>query len=147
MNIAKYNTHIQSRKETVQNITTAVKRTEVYQKAHKDFYNSRIWKSLRHEVLTSNPTCYRCSLANRVTAATAVDHMLLFKDKYDPLSTRVDNLFSLCHSCHALITIHERYNNWNALYIYKGSSLSDIQQLKYKRGLDPLTNGKILDPV
>jgi len=63
------------------------------------FYKSARWQKLRAWKLARDPMCEQCAAEGRTTPATLVDHIVPLKDGGDPML--VDNLQSLCASCHA----------------------------------------------
>ena len=72
---------------------------------HDTFYHSNRWRTLRKQLITANPLCVECSNNGRVTLAKVVDHIhsvRLGGDKWD-----IDNLQSLCESCHNTKTSKE----------------------------------------
>ena len=104
-----------------------------YDKEHIIFYNSKRWKRLRDLTLRSHPLCVRCKKTDRLVSATAVDHLLVFSTRDDPLATDTDNLYSLCYTCHAIVTNREMYMKYKWLQRYKeGESLSSLAQDKYQ---------------
>lgn len=81
------------------------KRYERYQRAPalKKRYG-RSWKRVRDRFLAEHPLCEKCARLGRITPAQEVHHI-------QPLSqggtNDVDNLMSLCTSCHSEITARE----------------------------------------
>jgi len=81
------------------------KRYERYQRdpAVKKRYG-RSWKRIRDRYITAHPLCEQCQKDGRITPAEEVHHI-------KPLSqggtNDVDNLMSLCTSCHSEITARE----------------------------------------
>jgi 5-methylcytosine-specific restriction protein A len=69
----------------------------------KKRYN-RTWKRIRDRYIAAHPLCEKCASLGRVTPAQEVHHI-------KPLSqggtNDVDNLMSLCTSCHSEITARE----------------------------------------
>lgn len=72
------------------------KRTDV--REHR-FYNSDPWIRLRKMKLHHNPLCEHCNLADEVTPATTVDHIVEIKDDWNQRLV-YENLQSLCWACH-----------------------------------------------
>lgn len=70
------------------------------------FYESPAWKRLRHIKLSRQPLCEQCIKENRLTKADMVDHIVEIRDGGSPLD--IDNLQSLCRSCHAVKSNRER---------------------------------------
>ncbi len=101
------------------------------------FYSTAQWKRLRQLTLRDNPLCVRCDIRGYTKEATVVDHVLVFSDVSDPLATDTDNLRSLCHKCHAVVTNEEMHmrDEWLDRYS-KGESIESIAQDKYKKTLD-----------
>ncbi|MPS35018.1 MAG: HNH endonuclease [Stenotrophomonas sp.] len=64
--------------------------------------NSTAWRRLREVQLSREPLCRECTKADRVRAATDVDHI-----DGDSGNNADDNLQSLCHSCHSAKTARE----------------------------------------
>ena len=64
----------------------------------------REWRRIRNWYISLNPMCERCAAAGRITPAREVHHII-------PLSEGgthdVENLMSLCKSCHSGITLAE----------------------------------------
>ena len=104
-----------------------------WDKEHIIFYNSSRWKRLRDLTLRAHPLCIRCKRTNRLVSATTVDHLLVFKTRDDPLATDNDNLYSLCHTCHAIVTNRENYMKYRWLSMYEdGIPLDTIAKDKYQ---------------
>ncbi|WP_313297395.1 HNH endonuclease signature motif containing protein [Diaphorobacter sp.] len=57
------------------------------------------WRKLRAHVLAGEPLCRHCAARGLVVEATDVDHV-----NGDPSDNSMDNLQSLCHSCHSTKT-------------------------------------------
>ena len=64
--------------------------------------NSTAWRKLRAVHLAGEPLCRECAKADRVTAATDVDHI-----DGDDGNNAPSNLQSLCHACHSRKTAQE----------------------------------------
>ena len=63
----------------------------------KQVYNLRAWRDrLRPAKLAANPLCEDCEAQGLVVPATDVDHV-----DGDAWNWALENLRSLCHSCHA----------------------------------------------
>lgn len=67
-------------------------------------YNSRRWRALRKAVLAKEPLCRDCMGHGVVTAAEVADHIVPLVDGG---SDALDNLQSLCLSCHNAKTQRE----------------------------------------
>jgi len=91
------------------------KRYEHYQRnpAVKKHYG-RSWKRIRDRYIAAHPFCEQCQKDGRITPAEEVHHI-------KPLSqggtNDVDNLMSLCTSCHSEITAREG-GRWKRLGSY-----------------------------
>ena len=74
-------------------------RTKRDLKTHKEVYNTRRWRKVRELALKRDSgLCQMCLKGGRITKADVVDHIVEIKDggaAYD-----LDNLQSLCQSCH-----------------------------------------------
>ncbi len=66
----------------------------------KAFYNSCYWLCKRAEALErDNNECQKCKAKGIFTSANCVHHKKHVK-KYPSLALELDNLISLCNSCH-----------------------------------------------
>lgn len=74
-------------------------------KESQGFYQSAAWKSLRKLKLNRNPICEECQKQGRPIKATMVDHITPIKQGGAPLD--IENLQSLCYSCHSRKSIKE----------------------------------------
>jgi 5-methylcytosine-specific restriction protein A len=68
-------------------------------------YNTRTWKILRLNWLAENPLCTRCKKNGILVSAVEVHHIIPISSGKDlgekqALGFNVDNLESLCNSCH-----------------------------------------------
>ena len=70
------------------------------------FYRTSTWRKLRTAYISQSPLCEHCTLRNRVTVGTMVDHIHERRDGGDDLD--MSNLQTLCHRCHAHKTAEER---------------------------------------
>tara|TARA_R100000656_G_scaffold32743_1_gene28292 strand:+ start:4057 stop:4392 length:336 start_codon:yes stop_codon:yes gene_type:complete len=74
-----------------------IKSTDI-QNNFQSFYNSKRWRSLRNYYLSMNPLCKTCEEAGYCEPGTDIDHVI-------PLrlggTNNLDNLQTLCRSCHA----------------------------------------------
>jgi 5-methylcytosine-specific restriction protein A len=70
------------------------------------FYNSAPWRALRKIKLQRNPMCEICYADGRLTKAAIVDHIKPVKDCYEDRFD-IDNLQSVCLSCHSRKTRQE----------------------------------------
>jgi len=78
----------------------------VYDKTYRDkesskFYHSRNWKQVRDIQLKSSPLCVECGMPAKI-----VDHIVEIRDGGEKLS--LENLQSMCISCHNIKTAAER---------------------------------------
>lgn len=89
-------------------------------------YNTARWKRLSRKQLTLEPFCAMCLKKGRHTTARVADHIIEIRD--DPkLAYSIDNLQSLCHSCHNTKTADEK------------KIRSNINKITYEE--DPLLKG------
>src|SRR6056297_3255416 len=65
----------------------------------KKFYSSSRWRKLRDIKLKRDPICEICEGKGRTRIATEVDHIIPIKVDWEK-RLKLDNLQSLCHSCH-----------------------------------------------
>src|SRR4051794_21126891 len=66
----------------------------------KAFYHTSRWLRIRRLKLAMVPYCERCMQDDRLTRATVVHHLHELAD-HPELSVDLDNLRSLCASCHS----------------------------------------------
>lgn len=79
---------------------TTMQRRYEYDKEAIKFYNSKAWETCRHIRLKRDfYLCQECLRQNKITVYDVVHHIKPYKD-YPELALDVDNLISLCHSCH-----------------------------------------------
>jgi 5-methylcytosine-specific restriction protein A len=64
--------------------------------------NSRTWRAIRFEVLSTEPLCQSCMSRGITTAANEVDHI-----DGDSHNNAASNLQSLCKPCHSAKTVNE----------------------------------------
>ena len=88
------------------------KRNKVYDnkqrdKKRADFYNSLAWRRLSKAYLNNEPLCEHCQAQGIITGATEVDHIVAVADDWSK-RFKIDNLQSLCHSCHMIKTVEDR---------------------------------------
>ena len=69
------------------------------------FYNSKQWRSLRNYFIQMYPLCKLCEESGYVVAADCVDHIEPIR--FGGSRTALNNLQSLCNSCHASKTGRE----------------------------------------
>jgi 5-methylcytosine-specific restriction enzyme A len=70
----------------------------------KKFYYSKEWRNLREYKLFLDPFCEECIKDNKhLVPAEDVHHIIEVKDDHKK-ALDIDNLISLCHSCHSKIT-------------------------------------------
>ena len=65
-------------------------------------YDKRQWRRLREQQLRMHPLCVMCMKRGLATPAQDVDHIKPLADGGERFAH--DNLRSLCHSCHSLVT-------------------------------------------
>ena len=75
-------------------------------KAAKAFYNTSQWKAVRTMKMNRNPFCEICQSHGRSEKAFFIDHIKEIAD--GGASLDMENLQSLCHSCHSRKTLQER---------------------------------------
>lgn len=68
-------------------------------KEMQGFYHSQAWVKLREIKIKQNPLCEECYKNGRLKKAVIVDHILPAKE-YPDKRLNIDNLQSLCASCH-----------------------------------------------
>lgn len=83
----------------------AVNRHREYDRAARDqeaksFYNSVAWRKLRRLKLVTDPLCEQCRAKEIYVPATIVHHVKPRREQPD-LALDLDNLESLCDSCHS----------------------------------------------
>lgn len=80
-------------------------------KFSKTFYNTPKWREIRKLKLTQSPFCEECRKNGTIVKATIVDHIKPIKQGGEPYA--LDNLQSLCWSCHSRKSIIEgsRFGN------------------------------------
>ena len=66
---------------------------------HSEFYQSKQWKSLRNYYIQMNPLCELCDKQGYTIAGECVDHIEPMR--FGGSHTSIDNLQTLCNSCHA----------------------------------------------
>lgn len=66
--------------------------------AHQRGYDAR-WRKKRANYLRKHPLCVRCQAAEKIVAATVVDHIIPHKGNKN-LFNDEDNFQSLCKPCH-----------------------------------------------
>lgn len=75
-------------------------------RAVRRLYRAHRWRALRASFLAIEPLCVQCARVGRVTAAEEVDHITPHRGDLT-LFWNVDNLQSLCASCHSAKTYAE----------------------------------------
>lgn len=79
----------------------------VYRDPKRDYlYNTRAWKQLRERQLAQQPWCVDCLSLGIYTPATDVDHVDAHRGDRAKFFD-INNLQSLCHSCHSRKTATE----------------------------------------
>ena len=79
---------------------------EGYRHHNTDFYQSRMWRSLRALKLEQTPLCEECQRRGILTPAQMVDHIIPINKGGAPLD--MSNLQSLCNKCHAVKTARDK---------------------------------------
>ena len=74
-------------------------------KVNQKFYQSAEWKALRKLKLSINPLCEECLKSRRFVKATMADHIKPINQGGLPLD--INNLQSLCRSCHSIKSAKE----------------------------------------
>ena len=70
------------------------------------FYQSKAWKSLRNYKIQLQPLCEHCERKGLTEPGKEIDHIIAIKDNGSRLS--LDNLQTLCRSCHSKKSVQER---------------------------------------
>lgn len=73
----------------------------------QEFYQTSAWKKLRDDKLITHPWCASCLQRKRSVAAQEVDHVIPVRLRYE-LRNSLNNLQSLCSSCHSKKTARDR---------------------------------------
>lgn len=79
----------------------------------ESFYHSKEWRQVRKEVLKRDKKeCQICKSLGKVTLDNLLVHHIYILEYYYSKRLDIDNLITVCHSCHELI--HNRYkvNKW-----------------------------------
>lgn len=71
-----------------------------YDKEAIKFYNSTAWETCRHIRLKKDYYLCQYCLDNKIIKAYDVVHHIKPRRDYPELALDVDNLISLCHTCH-----------------------------------------------
>ena len=71
--------------------------------ADVELWNSRAWRRLREQKLSRDPLCVDCEARGIVTAAAVVHHVVK-RTTGGALLPSLDELLSLCRSCHGVRT-------------------------------------------
>lgn len=89
--------------------------TDRRDKGMRAFYTSTAWRHLRELKLKQMPMCEECYRQGRISKAVIVDHI---KPARESLSDRlnIDNLQSLCRSCHNKKTATDRTQGDDDIY-------------------------------
>ena len=85
----------------------------------KHIYDSYQWKKLRKQYAEQQPLCEHCLKFDILTPLAVVDHVKEIEDGGEPFD--INNLQSLCHSCHNRKTAEEKRKRNR-----KGKSISDF---------------------
>ena len=76
-------------------------------KARQSWYRSKRWQGTRRIKLQASPLCERCQAEGRITPASHVHHKIEVAEDIS-LALDLDNLESLCLSCHSRHHASER---------------------------------------
>lgn len=80
-------------------------------KESQSFYNSSAWKAIVSVVKARDKgLCLYCLSKNKLSYYNVIHHIEELKDNKDK-SLDIDNLISLCHSCHAKIHVEYKTKN------------------------------------
>ncbi|WP_311316029.1 HNH endonuclease [Cytobacillus oceanisediminis] len=88
-------------------------RHQLYDKYRRDkeaaaFYKSKSWQLIREQALLRDlGLCQYCLAKDKITLADMVDHIIPVKEAWE-LRLVLDNLQSLCNSCHAAKTSEDK---------------------------------------
>ena len=83
------------------------------------FYNSKRWRALRNYFIQKNPVCAQCKRDGTIKGAQCVDHIKPISQFGMGVATDINNLQSLCNSCHAKKSSREGAEKRNNTKIYK----------------------------
>tara|TARA_Y100000593_G_C4114272_1_gene239470 strand:+ start:217 stop:555 length:339 start_codon:yes stop_codon:yes gene_type:complete len=83
------------------------------------FYNSKRWRALRNYFIQKNPICAQCKRDGIIKGAQCVDHIKAISKFGMGVATDINNLQSLCNSCHAKKSSREGAEKRNNTKIYK----------------------------
>ena len=81
------------------------------------FYNSKRWRALRNYFIQKNPICKICQSKGIIKGAQCVDHIKALTIGGSQVD--INNLQSLCNSCHAKKSSREGAEKRNNTKIYK----------------------------
>ena len=95
------NTYCEKHRQEMEKQYNKYKRDRGAQK----FYQSKEWKAVRRVKLNNNPLCEECMRQGKYVRATMVDHIVPIKQGGKALD--IQNLQSLCNSCHSKKSIEE----------------------------------------
>lgn len=77
------------------------------------FYHSREWRKIRKEVLARDKReCQVCKDLGRVTLDNLLVHHIYTLEFYFNKRLDIDNLITVCHSCHENIHCRFKVNKW-----------------------------------
>lgn len=71
------------------------------------FYSSHSWRKLRALKISADPCCEDCAKRGLVKAADEVHHVVA-RSVDASIAMDIDNLMSLCKTCHSRRTVRER---------------------------------------
>ena len=79
-------------------------------KVRHSFYMSKEWKVLRLYMLNKYPLCKHCKEKGKLTSSIDVDHIVDIEDAPEK-RLDIDNLQTLCKSCHSKKTMEKVLKN------------------------------------
>ena len=89
----------------------------------KAFYHTQAWLKLRLIKLADVPYCESCHARGELTPASHVHHVVEIKDDWSR-RLDMDNLRSLCHSCHSQAHMRRRESYYGDPLMHTGGTHS-----------------------